>query len=113
LQFPDCKVWYDEYSLNVGDHLRESIEKGLKECKKCVLLLSKNFLNNSGWTKEEFNAIFTRELIEKSNVILPIWCNVTAKDIYDYSPSLANKVAAQWTNNPKEVAKKIYLAANR
>ena len=30
-----CTVWYDEYSLKIGDSLRESIEKGLKECKKC------------------------------------------------------------------------------
>ena len=55
-----CPVWYDEFSLKVGDHLRESIEKGLKECHKCVLLLSENFLTNSGWTKVEFNSIFTR-----------------------------------------------------
>jgi hypothetical protein len=27
-----CPVWYDEYSLVPGDSLRDSIEKGLKEC---------------------------------------------------------------------------------
>jgi len=42
LQKRMCFVWYDEYSLKVGDSLRESIEKGLKECKKCVLVLSPN-----------------------------------------------------------------------
>jgi len=35
-----CPVWYDEFSLRVGDHLRESIERGLKETKKCGLVLS-------------------------------------------------------------------------
>lgn len=29
-----CPVWYDEFSLNVGDNLRESIEKGLTGCGK-------------------------------------------------------------------------------
>lgn len=33
-----CPVWYDEYSLNVGDSLRENIERGLKEARKCVVV---------------------------------------------------------------------------
>ena len=41
-----CPVWYDEFSLTVGDNLRENIENGIKESKKCILILSKNFLNN-------------------------------------------------------------------
>jgi hypothetical protein len=49
-----CTVWYDEYSLKIGDSLRDSIEKGIKEAKKCILVLTPNFLNNLGWTKKEF-----------------------------------------------------------
>lgn len=90
------KVWYDEYSLNVGDSLRESIEKGIRESEKCILILTPNFLNNPGWTKKEFDSIFTKELVEKKKVILPIWHNVSVKDVYDYSPSLANTVALHW-----------------
>jgi hypothetical protein len=37
-------VWFDEYSLNVGDSLRESIERGIKECERCILIISKTFL---------------------------------------------------------------------
>jgi hypothetical protein len=111
-RFPGCTVWYDEYSLKIGDNLRESIEKGLQECKKCVLVLSRNFLANSGWTKTEFNSIFTREIVEQSNVVLPIWCDVSRDEIYSYSPSLANRVAAHWSKGAAEVARQIYLAAN-
>lgn len=46
-----CPVWYDEFSLKVGDRLRENIEKGLKECKKCIIVMSSNFCSNTGWTK--------------------------------------------------------------
>jgi hypothetical protein len=60
-----CPVWYDEFSLKVGDNLRQSIEKGLKECRKCVLVLSPRFLSNNGWTKKEFDSIFTREILEQ------------------------------------------------
>ena len=112
LRFPGCTVWYDEYSLKLGDNLRESIEKGLKECKKCVVLLTKNFLTNKSWTKTEFNSIFTRELVEQKNVVLPVWCDVSRDDIYSYSPSLANRVAVHWGKGATEVARQIYLAAN-
>jgi len=40
LQRKICPVWYDEFSLPLGANLRESIERGLKECKRCVLILS-------------------------------------------------------------------------
>jgi hypothetical protein len=41
-----CPVWYDEYSLEVGASLRASIEQGLKETSKCVVVLSPSFLSN-------------------------------------------------------------------
>jgi TIR domain len=82
-----CWVWFDEYSLNVGDSLRESIERGIKECKRCILVISKNFLGNSGWTKGEFNSVFTRELLENKRLVLPVWHDVTAQEVYEYSPS--------------------------
>ena len=103
-----CPVWYDEFSLKVGDSLRESIEKGIKECHKCVLVLSPNFLSNTGWTKVEFNSIFTRQIMEDTNLVLPIWNGVSAKDVYEYSPSLADKVGIQWSLGKEEVARQIY-----
>lgn len=112
VKYPGCTVWYDEYSLKIGDNLRESIEKGLSECKNCVVLLTKNFLMNRGWTKAEFDAVFTRELVEQKNVILPVWCDVSKIDIYSYSPTLANRVAAQWSKGPADVARQIYLAGS-
>ena len=58
-----CPVWYDEFSPKVGDSLRESIEKGLKEWKKCILVLGPYFLSNNIWTMREVDLIFTRELL--------------------------------------------------
>ena len=91
-----CPVWYDEFALKVGDNLRESIEKGLKDCKKCVLILSPNFFSNKGWTKKEFDSIFTREIIEESQLVLPVWFGVTKQQVYDYSPSLLNVKGLDW-----------------
>lgn len=103
-----CPVWYDEFSLTLGDSLRQSIETGLKECKKCILILSPNFLSNTGWTKTEFNAIFTREIIERSNLVLPIWHNVSQHEVYEFSPSLADRKALDWSLGLDEVSRQIY-----
>jgi TIR domain len=91
-----CSVWYDEFSLRAGDNLRDSIEKGLKQCHKCVIVLSTNFFSNGGWTKREFDSIFTREILEETNLVLPVWYSVGKKEVYDYSPSLLNVKGVDW-----------------
>ena len=102
-----CPVWYDEFALKVGDSLRESIERGLKECPKCIFALTPNFLKNGGWAKREYDAVFTRELIEKQRVILPVWHGITKEDVYQYSPVLADRVAVQWSDGVDVVARKL------
>jgi hypothetical protein len=102
-----CTVWYDEYSLKVGASLRESIESGLKETKNCIVVLSPNFLSNKGWGRVEFNSIFTREILEKQNVMLPVWHNVTVEQVYEYSPSLADKVGLNSKVGVEKLARKL------
>lgn len=112
LQRKVCPVWYDEYSLALGANLRESIERGLKQSKKCVLVLSQNFLSNRGWGKKEFESIFTREILEESALVLPIWCGVTKQQVYEYSPSLLNVKGIDWNAlGEEEVCRQIYVAA--
>ncbi len=111
LQRKLCPVWYDEFSLKLGDNLRQSIEKGLKECSKCVLILSPNFFANNGWGKKEFESIFTREILEEAQLVLPIWCGVTKHEVYEYSPSLLNVKGVDWNAlGEDEVCRQIYLA---
>lgn len=110
LQRMMCTVWYDEYSLVAGQSLRASIEKGLKECSKCVLVLSPNFLANEGWTKAEFDSIFTREILEKKNVLVPVWHGVVKEDVYGYSPRLLDKVGIPSSLGVEEVCRRIVRA---
>ncbi|WP_271591448.1 toll/interleukin-1 receptor domain-containing protein [Bradyrhizobium sp. CCBAU 65884] len=105
-----CPVWYDEFSLKVGDSLREGIETGLKECPKCILILTPNFLTNNGWSKREYDSIFTRELVERQQVILPVWSDVDAAGVYEYSPILADRVAVNWSLGVEEVARRLVRA---
>ena len=105
-----CSVWFDDFSLKVGDSLREGIEAGLRQCPKCILILTPRFLSNEGWSKREYDSIFTRELVEKQKVILPVWHGVSAADVYKYSPILADRVATQWSLGVEEVARKLLRA---
>lgn len=105
-----CPVWYDQFSLRVGDSLRESIEQGLRECSKCILILTPNFLTNKGWSKREYDSIFTREIVEKQKVILPVWDAISAEDAYNFSPILADRVAVQWSLGVEEVARRLLRA---
>ena len=110
LQDFTCPVWYDAISWHVGDSLRESIEQGLKECHKCVLVLTPNFLSNKGWSKREYDSIFTREVVERQRVILPVWHEISAQDVYNFSPILADRVAVPWSLGVEEVARKLLQA---
>lgn len=105
-----CMVRYDEFSLKVGDSLRASIERGLRETKKCIVVLSPNFLANEGWGRAEFDSVFTREILEKQNVILPVWLNVEVTDVYNYSPRLADKVGLPASLGVRYVARQLAIA---
>ena len=105
-----CPVWFDEFSLRVGDRLRESIERGLREARKCVLVITPNFIGNRGWTREEFNAIFTRELVESADVILPVWHDVTRDQVFEFSPVLADRFAVNWNVGAQEAIRRLKRA---
>jgi hypothetical protein len=107
LQKRMCPVWYDEFSLPVGANLRDSIESGLKKCKKCVLILSPNFFANGGWTKKEFDSIFMREILEERPFVLPVWYGVSKEAVYDYSPSLLNIKGVDWQLGEEEVCNRL------
>jgi hypothetical protein len=103
-------VWYDEYSLRPGDSLRESIEKGLKECPKCIIVLSRNFFENTGWVKREFETIYTREIIDGERRMIPVWLDVTREEVYNYSPILADRVGIPANLGVEGVVRKLITA---
>jgi len=85
-----CPVWYDEFSLHPNASLRESIDAGLHDSKRCVVVLSPNFLTNPGWGKGEFNAIINRHFAAGGKVLIPIWHGVTREEVADYSSLVAD-----------------------
>jgi hypothetical protein len=86
-------VWYDEFSLKLGDSLRSSIDYGLANTRYGVVILSKHFFHKN-WPVQELNGLSTLEVAGKK-VILPVWHNVTADEVRVFSPILADRVAAK------------------
>ena len=107
-----CPVWYDEFKLQPGDSLRESIEKGLKVCQKSIVVLSKNFFSNPGWTKREFDMIYTREVFEGRRLMIPIWLDVERMDVYNYCPVLLDTLGIHSSIGVDAVARKIVSVLN-
>jgi hypothetical protein len=98
-------VWYDEFSLKLGDSLRSSIDKGLGNSKYGIVVLSHNFFKKV-WTEKELNGLNAKE-IGGVKTILPIWHNVSYEDILSYSPTLADKVAVKTSEDLNYVVSKI------
>jgi hypothetical protein len=100
-------VWYDKYNLEIGDSLSEKINQGINECRFGLLILSKNFLSNEKWAKNELQTLATKQIILNKKVILPIWLDINEEDLKEYSFWLIDKVAAIANDGLSEVVRKI------
>ncbi len=90
-----ASVWYDEFSLRLGDSLARSIDKGIANSRFGIVVLSPAFLAKP-WPEYELRGLVARE-IEEDRVILPVWHGVTRSQVLAFSPSLADKVALETT----------------
>lgn len=99
-------VWYDEFELKIGDSLRRKIDQGLAKSRFGIVVISKSFINK-GWTNYELDGLMTKA-ISGQQILLPIWHNITKQEVIDYSPSLADKVARNTSQqNIDEIAEEI------
>jgi hypothetical protein len=86
-----ARVWYDEFTLSIGDSLRRSIDHGLARSRFGIVVLSPSFFEKD-WTQYELDGLVTRD-IDGPKVILPIWHAVTKEDVKRFSPTLADRLA--------------------
>ncbi len=86
------EVWYDEFTLRLGDSLRRSIDKGLSQARYGCVVLSESFFAKQ-WPQYELDGLVARENGSGSKVILPVWHNVTRDRVAEFSPTLADRVA--------------------
>lgn len=84
-------VWLDKTEIKIGDSLRRKIDEGIRSSRFGVVVLSPAFFAK-GWTNHELDGLVTRT-VAGEQTMLPIWHDVTADEVRQYSPSLADKRA--------------------
>lgn len=91
LQDHGVKVWFDAFTLTVGDSLRRSIDRGLAQSRFGIVVLSEPFFQKH-WPQLELDGLVARESAGVK-VILPIWHDIDESRVRIHSPMLADRVA--------------------
>jgi hypothetical protein len=104
------KVWYDDFSLKVGDSINQSINNGIANSNYGIIVLSNVFFEKY-WPQNEANGLFIMESINR-NTILPIWHNIDKQGITKYSPILADKKALLSSENMMKISLEIIKIVN-
>ncbi|GAB4349842.1 MAG: hypothetical protein OHK0038_28450 [Flammeovirgaceae bacterium] len=106
LQQNGLKVWYDEFTLRVGDSLRRSIDNGLNNSRYGIVVLSEAFFSKE-WPQRELDGLFARE-VNGEKVILPIWHKINKNEVMKFSPIIADMLALNTSSfTIEEIAKEI------
>jgi hypothetical protein len=106
LRIENVEVWYDEFSLKLGDSIRRSLDKGLLQSRFGVVVLSKSFFAKQ-WPQYELDGLAEREMRGQDKIILPIWHGIKHRDVLEFSPSLANRHAVSSDSGLEKVIKAI------
>ncbi|MXX39011.1 MAG: TIR domain-containing protein [Gemmatimonadetes bacterium] len=107
LEARGAKVWYDEFTLKMGDSLRREIDRGLANSRFGVVVLSKYFFDKE-WPQKELDGLVSLE-VEGATRILPVWHEISKDEIVRHSPMLADKVALNTSlKSTDEIADELY-----
>jgi hypothetical protein len=87
LKGKDLRVWFDEFTVKVGDPLQDSIGGGLAKSEYGVVILSEKFLRKP-WPVKELTELLDREKQVRKNLVLPVLHNTdinkAKKDLAKY-----------------------------
>jgi hypothetical protein len=101
-------VWFDDFSLRLGDSLRVAIDKGLSGCTYGIVILSPSFFAKQ-WPQWELDGLVARES-SGQKVILPLWHDVSFEQVCEFSPMLAGRFAVQTEKGIAYVVEQILAA---
>jgi hypothetical protein len=103
------RVWMDRGELTVGDRLLRKINDGISRSRFGVVILSPAFLAKN-WPQWELEALAAREDAEGRKVILPVWHNLGLKEVTQYAPVLAGRIATETAKGLTTVAAELLSA---
>ena len=101
-----AEVWYDRWTLQIGDSLSGKIDEGLASSAFGIVVLSPSFFMKA-WPQRELGGLVQREVNGK-RVILPVWHRVDQAFVAQHSPTLADKMAGSTSVGIPELAERLY-----
>ena len=81
-------VWFDELNIRVGQSIRREIERGIREARFGLVIVSEHFMAKQ-WTQAELDALWGKKLAAKDDSLLPVWHKVTYDEVQQGLPLLA------------------------
>jgi hypothetical protein len=105
------RVWYDEFTMTVGDSLRQKIDEGLATSRFGIVVLSPNFFAKK-WPQDELDGLAARER-DGTKVILPIWLDIDEAGVTRHSPTIAARYAAKAADGLDVVVRDLLRAMER
>ena len=99
-------VWYDEFSLAVGDSLTEAIDRGLADSSFGAVIISPSFISKP-WPKRELRGLSAKALSATNTVLLPIWHNISHAQVLAFSPPLADVLALSTKDGIDQIAERL------
>lgn len=108
LESMNLHIWFDKTILKIGDRLLDSIDQGLRYSRYGIVILSSHFFEKH-WPRLELDGLIQKEL-DGEKVILPVWHNLSSRDVQKFSLILAGRVAAKTSDGTGRVAEQIFEA---
>jgi hypothetical protein len=85
------RVWYDEFTLRLGDSISQSIDRGLADSRAGIVIISQSFISKP-WPRRELAGLVAGE-VGREQLIVPVWYNITREQLLEFSPTLADRAA--------------------
>ena len=82
-------IFYDKESLEWGDKWKDKIIDGTQKAEFAIIVISENFFDRE-WTEKELNEFLNRQNRNGQKLILPILHNITAEQLKEKYPSVAD-----------------------
>jgi TIR domain len=106
------EVWYDEWTLTLGDSLLQKINEGLSQCDYAVVVFSPSFFSLAKkWTLAELGGLFALER-RRRKVILPVLHDFTHEELEQQLPTMSDRIAASSDEGIPKIVKAIRAAVS-
>lgn len=104
-----ASVFYDEYSIKLGDSLTQKINEGLQNANYGIVVLS-NFFFEKKWTNAELQSIFNKSVNDGFKLLI-IYHNIENDYVRNKFPLLADIKATTSAKGFEKVADELFEAA--